>query len=102
MRYEFHPEALDEYQEATLYYAERDPADPGSPRTLASSRRGCPSLPHARVSLRGFVHHRTGVYPYCCCDGIAVASRVIGSDGCPLRRNQLQTGERKTCRRAIL
>ena len=26
MRYEFHPEALDEYQEATLYYAERDPA----------------------------------------------------------------------------
>ncbi|SRR5213083_360583 len=26
MRYEFHPEALDEYQETTLYYAERDPA----------------------------------------------------------------------------
>jgi plasmid stabilization system protein ParE len=26
MRYEFHPEALDEYREATLYYAERDPA----------------------------------------------------------------------------
>jgi toxin ParE1/3/4 len=26
MRYEFHPEALDEYREATLYYADRDPA----------------------------------------------------------------------------
>jgi plasmid stabilization system protein ParE len=26
MNYEFHPEALEEYQEATLYYAERDPA----------------------------------------------------------------------------
>ena len=26
MRYEFHPEALDEHQEATLHYAERDPA----------------------------------------------------------------------------
>jgi plasmid stabilization system protein ParE len=26
MRYEFHPEALEEYQEATLYYAQRDPA----------------------------------------------------------------------------
>jgi plasmid stabilization system protein ParE len=25
MTYRFHPEALDEYQEATLYYAERDP-----------------------------------------------------------------------------
>lgn len=25
MRYEFHPEALEEYQEATFYYAERDP-----------------------------------------------------------------------------
>lgn len=25
MNYEFHPEALEEYQEATLYYAERDP-----------------------------------------------------------------------------
>ena len=25
MRWEFHPEALEEYQEATLYYAERDP-----------------------------------------------------------------------------
>lgn len=26
MRWEFHPEALEEYREATLYYAERDPA----------------------------------------------------------------------------
>ena len=26
MRYRFHPEALEEYREATLYYAERDPA----------------------------------------------------------------------------
>jgi len=26
MKYRFHPEALDEYQEATVYYAERDPA----------------------------------------------------------------------------
>ena len=26
MRYEFHPEALAEYEAATLYYAERDPA----------------------------------------------------------------------------
>jgi len=26
MRYEFQPEALDEYQKATLYCAERDPA----------------------------------------------------------------------------
>ena len=26
MSYRFHPEALEEYQEATLYYAERDPA----------------------------------------------------------------------------
>ncbi len=25
MRYDFHPEALEEYEEATLYYAERDP-----------------------------------------------------------------------------
>jgi len=25
MRYEFHPEALAEYEEAALYYAERDP-----------------------------------------------------------------------------
>ena len=25
MNYEFHPEALQEYQEASLYYAERDP-----------------------------------------------------------------------------
>ena len=25
MRWEFHPEALEEYREATLYYAERDP-----------------------------------------------------------------------------
>jgi plasmid stabilization system protein ParE len=25
MRYEFHPEALEEYKEAALYYAERDP-----------------------------------------------------------------------------
>ena len=25
MIYRFHPEALDEYQKATLYYAERDP-----------------------------------------------------------------------------
>lgn len=25
MRYEFHPEALDEYEAAALYYAERDP-----------------------------------------------------------------------------
>ena len=25
MRYEFHPEALEEYEEAALYYAERDP-----------------------------------------------------------------------------
>ena len=26
MSYRFHPEALEEYQQATLYYAERDPA----------------------------------------------------------------------------
>ena len=26
MRWEFHPEALQEYHDATLYYAERDPA----------------------------------------------------------------------------
>jgi hypothetical protein len=26
MSYRFHPEALEEYQEATLYYAERDPS----------------------------------------------------------------------------
>jgi toxin ParE1/3/4 len=26
VRWEFHPEALEEYQEAALYYAERDPA----------------------------------------------------------------------------
>lgn len=26
MNYRFHPEALAEYQEATLYYADRDPA----------------------------------------------------------------------------
>jgi toxin ParE1/3/4 len=26
MRWEFHPEAIEEYREATLYYAERDPA----------------------------------------------------------------------------
>ena len=26
MRWEFHPEALEEYRAATLYYAERDPA----------------------------------------------------------------------------
>jgi len=26
MRWEFHPEALEEYREATLYYVERDPA----------------------------------------------------------------------------
>ena len=26
MRWEFHPEALEEYREATLYYTERDPA----------------------------------------------------------------------------
>ena len=25
MRYEFHPEALEEYREAAVYYAERDP-----------------------------------------------------------------------------
>ena len=25
MRWEFHPQALEEYREATLYYAERDP-----------------------------------------------------------------------------
>ncbi len=25
MRWEFHPEALEEYRETTLYYAERDP-----------------------------------------------------------------------------
>ncbi len=25
MRWEFHPEALEEYREATLYYADRDP-----------------------------------------------------------------------------
>lgn len=25
MRHEFHPEALEEYEEAALYYAERDP-----------------------------------------------------------------------------
>ena len=25
MRYEFHPEALEEYEEAALYYTERDP-----------------------------------------------------------------------------
>ncbi len=25
MRWDFHPEALDEYRETTLYYAERDP-----------------------------------------------------------------------------
>jgi plasmid stabilization system protein ParE len=26
MKWDFHPEALEEYQEAALYYAERDPA----------------------------------------------------------------------------
>jgi len=26
MRYEFHPEAFDQYREATLHYADRDPA----------------------------------------------------------------------------
>lgn len=26
MKWDFHPEALEEYREATLYYAERDPA----------------------------------------------------------------------------
>ncbi|MBI4470112.1 MAG: type II toxin-antitoxin system RelE/ParE family toxin [Acidobacteria bacterium] len=26
MRYDFHPGALEEYEEATLYYAQRDPA----------------------------------------------------------------------------
>jgi plasmid stabilization system protein ParE len=26
MRYRFHPEALEDYQEATLYFTERDPA----------------------------------------------------------------------------
>ena len=26
MTYRFHPEALEEYQQATLYYAQRDPA----------------------------------------------------------------------------
>ncbi len=26
MKYDFHPEALEEYEQATLYYADRDPA----------------------------------------------------------------------------
>lgn len=26
MKWEFHPQALEEYREATIYYAERDPS----------------------------------------------------------------------------
>jgi len=56
-----------------------------------SSRRGCPSLPHAGVCLWGSVHHRTGVHPYCCCDALesraglleATGARSVGTGGRP-------------------
>ena len=85
MRYEFHPEALDEYQETTLYYAERDPAlalrfveavedairrileAPERWRVLEEDVRRC--LTH--VFPYGVpVHYRTAVHPYCCCDAL--------------------------------
>ena len=44
MRWEFHPEALEEYRETTLYYAERDPIANRATRFVVAEARSlqCP------------------------------------------------------------
>ena len=82
MTYRFHPEALEEYQEAARYYSERDPAlalrfieavedaiqrileAPERWRVLDDDVRRC--LTH--LPVRNPVHNRSGIHPYCRCD----------------------------------
>jgi len=83
MTYRFHPEALEEYQEAARYYSERDPAlalrfieavedaiqrileAPERWRVLDDDVRRC--LTHV-FPVRNPVHNRSGIHPYCRCD----------------------------------
>ena len=72
MRWEFHPEALAEYEEAAQFYAEREPGlERGFVRAiegcypeycrdsgpLAAPRGGCSALSHACLSLWHSLHH---------------------------------------------
>ncbi len=105
MRYEFHPEALDEYQETTLYYAERDPAlalrfveavedairrileAPERWRVLEEDVRRC--LTH--VFPYGVpLHYRTAVHPDCCCDALQSRAGLLEATGA----HTLTTGSR--------
>lgn len=85
MKWDFHPEALEEYREAALYYAERDPAlalkfldavEDAIRRILESPERyrildeDVPTLSHPCLPLCGSVYHRTGVYPHCGCHAL--------------------------------
>ena len=72
MKYVFHPEALEEYRQAALWFAAREPelglrfiesvedaiTSCRSTCPLASDRRRCPPLPHPRLSVRNPVHDR--------------------------------------------
>ena len=108
MRYEFHPEALDEYQETTLYYAERDPAlalrfveavedairrileAPERWRVLEEDVRRC--LTH--VFPYGVpLHYRTAVHPDCCCDALQSRAGLLEATGA----RSVETG----CRPAV-
>src|SRR5437762_12861933 len=75
MRYEFHPEALDEYEAAAHYYAEKEPgldlrfivcvenaieAILEDPLRWRPIRRGRSSLSHPSFPIRHPLHHRVG------------------------------------------
>ncbi|MEX2492253.1 MAG: type II toxin-antitoxin system RelE/ParE family toxin [Nitrospirales bacterium] len=82
MKCDFHPEALEEYREAALYYAERDPAlalkfldtvedaiqrileSPERYRILDEDVRRC------LIHVFPYAYHRTGVYPHCGCHAL--------------------------------
>lgn len=81
MTYRFHPEALEEYQEAARYYVERDPAlalrfieavEDAIQRILEAPERwralDDDVRPYACLPVRNPVHNRSGIHPYCCCD----------------------------------
>src|SRR6266851_3338629 len=89
MRYEFHPEALEEYRQAALWYSEREPelalqfigsvedaikrvAD--TPSRWRVIERGCPPLPHSSLPIRTSLHNRDLFLTHC--GGHALQSRA--------------------------
>ena len=115
MSYRFHPEALEEYLEATLYYAERDPGlalrfveavedairrvleAPRRWRVLDEDVRRCLT----RVFPYGVLYHRTRFHPYRCCDAWKSRAWLLEATSRHALTDRFETGASKSSRGSL-